>query len=344
MKRTKLLSLLVILGFFVVGAAFTVKAQKLSNKFKTWEISEGQSGGIAGMIKSYSLDSKGNLIERDGSIETTKKIDETSLQEIVKLLEELKLPRTRTRIVKGDRIYDGVYGDFTIRLDGKVYKVEGNSFYKEKQVVLSASQKKTLDKLKSKLAEIIRTATIETETDPSSKVDNAKTEQTESSIVIRDSTAPLDPAKQKMVFRYEYRNNARRFQDEGWYMDEQGRVYKFSYDRVPDSQNKNKFKLIFKVAPTLIAQISPEILTEKRKLLKAVEKGKYTERQAANDAGTGTVSAFFPNARTGEYREVKLTTRGDYEGNNSAAEADVLLKWFLAVVPDFRIMSKVGEL
>ncbi len=596
MKRTKSLSLLVILGFFVVGAAFTVKAQKLSNKFKTWEISEGRSGGIRGMTERYSLDSNGNLIKRQGSTETTQKIGETALLEIVKLLGELKLPGTRTGIVKGDGIYDGIYGGFTIRLDGKVYKVEGKSFYKETQVVLTASQKKTLDELKSKLTEIRRTAsvaetkpalpteisvqqtpppimtgkswtieiyrrncvydggdlpncygetifwrgkltrrgksfdfdavwrnektgeevrdkvtlidavrervvfrrdgeekeylgkllrggyrkespnfirgnegnwraTIESETadlsseskdnptnsqisqsnvpapteanplantnwfvesygtrdsrqqifskgntdqgDPASgfgtliefsgskfggriagcnilnydytvknstittksvsttvmacsveimkqereihaaletahsfRLDSEQLEifyNTDKVIFLRQvkPIAPLDPAKQKMVFRYEYWNYAREFQHKGWYVDEQGGVYKYIYERVLVPQKPSEIKFKFKVSPTLIAQITPEVLTEKRKLLKKIEKGKYRELQGANDAGTQTISAFIVDTKTGKLRELILVKKGDFVGINNAPETQKLIEWLFGAVPKF---------
>ena len=197
MKRTKILSLLLMLGFLAVGGTFTVKAQKLSNKFKVWEISEGRSGGRTGRIESSSIGSDGNLIKREGSLKTTKKIDEPDLREIVKLLTELKLPGTKTRIVKGKRIYDGVYGWFTITLDGKDYKLEGSSFYDEKQVALTAAQKKTLDKLKSKLAEIRRIVSS-TEINPLANtnwlVESYGTRDNRQQIVANMKTNEGDPA------------------------------------------------------------------------------------------------------------------------------------------------------
>ncbi|MEP6704509.1 MAG: hypothetical protein ABJB34_06870 [Acidobacteriota bacterium] len=158
MARKRILSLLVMLGFFVVGATFSGQAQNLSNKqIKTWTIYEGKGGGRAGKIDSYSIDSDGAFVDTKDSKETTKKIAASDLQELVKLLEGLKLRGTKMKIVKGDGIYDGVYGGLTITLDGKKYKIEGNSFYDEKQLVLMERQKQTLDRLNRKLAEI-RTA------------------------------------------------------------------------------------------------------------------------------------------------------------------------------------------
>lgn len=144
-----------MLGFFAVGGAFTGQAQKLSNKqIKTWTIYEGKGGGKAGRIDSYSIDGDGALAETKASKTTIRKIAPADLQQLVKLLRDLKLPWTKTKIVKGDGIYDGVYGGLMITFDGKKYKIEGNSFYAEKQLVLTEPQKQILDRLKQKLAEI----------------------------------------------------------------------------------------------------------------------------------------------------------------------------------------------
>ncbi len=147
--------------------------------------------------------------------------------------------------------------------------------------------------------------------------------------------APLDPAQQKMVFRYEYWNYARGFQHKGWYMDEQGGVYKYSYERVLDPQKPSEIKFKFKVSPTLIAQITPEVLAEKRELLKKVEKGKYRDLQGANDAGTRTISAFIADTKTGKFREIILVEKGDFEGINTAPETGELIEWLFGAVPKF---------
>lgn len=132
-----------MLGFFAVGGAFTCQAQELSTKqIKTWTIYEGKGGGRTGKIDSYSIDSDGAFVETKGSKTTTSKIATANLQELAKLLEGLKLPGTKTKLVKGDGIYDGVYGGLTITLGTKKYKIEGNSFYDEKQLVLLEAEKK----------------------------------------------------------------------------------------------------------------------------------------------------------------------------------------------------------
>ncbi len=166
------------------------------------------------------------------------------------------------------------------------------------------------------------------------KIRNNQTKPAKEKIV---ADAPLDPTRQAIIFRYEYSNNARIFQQQGWYMDKKGGVYKYSYERIFDSRDshKMKFHLKFKVRPTLIAQVSPDVLAEKVTLIKKITSGTYTEKRAANDAGTGTVSLFSADAATGEYREIKLVTHGDYEGKNNSTETEELLEWLDSVIPEY---------
>jgi len=149
MKRTK------ILGFLLIFIALGISvANAQDGKFKTWKITTSQSGGFAGINKTTSLDSDGNLYRVNKNQEDFTKIDESKLAEIGKLIKELKLPGTKQKTVKGRRIYDGIYNGFVITLDGKEYKVEGTSFDDAKYLALSRNQQATLEKLKAKLREI----------------------------------------------------------------------------------------------------------------------------------------------------------------------------------------------
>ena len=107
------------------------------------------------------MNSEGNLSERVGAQETTKKIDATVLSEIVKMLEELNLPGAKSKIVKGSKIWDGDMSGVFIRLDGKEFIINASLHDDQRQILLTATQKKTLDKLKSKLVEIWKTASSE---------------------------------------------------------------------------------------------------------------------------------------------------------------------------------------
>ena len=452
-----------MLGFFAVGGAFTGQAQKLSNKqIKTWTIYEGKGGGRAGKIDSYSIDSDGAFAETKGSKTTTSRIPAADLQELVKLLKDLKLPGTKTKIVKGDGIYDGVYGGLTITLDGKKYKIEGNSFYAEKQLVLLEGQKQTLDRLKRKLTEIraaqltgqssvrdeipmltdklwtliifrredvyeglgccpteikmtivwrgklarrgnssifdavwqnettgeevrdtveledsVRDSVVlrrdgdankflgtmfrgkyiesgmvpfldaankgeelpliwghteksdllwvvksRTEAEALSKIEATDTSQANPPTLRSNVTVPLDPAKEKMVFRYEngpYKPRNTR----SWYIDEQGNIYEYSYK----SDRKS-----FIIPPTLVGHVAPKILAAKRKLIERAAKGNLTFRRGPTDTGSSKTVAFLANIETGEYREIALSISGTAVGINNTPEAMELLKWLQQVV------------
>jgi hypothetical protein len=149
MKRT------IITGFLFI---FTLMAFSAANaqtsKFKTWKITFARSGGLAGISTGYTLDNEGNLNRTNKRQQNYAKIEEARITEIAKLINELKLPGTRLKTVKGLRIYDGIYSSFIITLDGKDYRVEGTSFDDAKYLALSKKQAATLEKLKQKLDEL----------------------------------------------------------------------------------------------------------------------------------------------------------------------------------------------
>jgi hypothetical protein len=151
MKGTKLFGFLFILTLTVFGFS-AVRAQ--TAKLKTWKIIQSQSGGFAGIQKSFTLDSEGNLTRKTKTGENFEKIEAAKTAEIARLVAELKLPGTKQKTVQGRRIYDGIYTGFVVTLDGKEYQVEGTSFGDAKYLALSKKQKATLEKLKAKLDEL----------------------------------------------------------------------------------------------------------------------------------------------------------------------------------------------
>ena len=146
MKRLKITGLIIILTIFGMTAA---SAQSV--KFKTWKITVSQSGGFAGINKSYTLDHEGNLNRVSKATSNFQKIDAAQVAEIGRLIRELKLPGTKLKTFKGKRIYDGIYTGLVIALDGREFKVEGTSFDDAQYLALSNRQKAVLEKLKAKL-------------------------------------------------------------------------------------------------------------------------------------------------------------------------------------------------
>ncbi len=151
MKLTKLLRFIFLMTILMIGFTATDAQTK---QCTTWKITVSQSGGFAGIMKSYTLDKEGNLNRINKDQRNFEKIDEARMAEIDKLVEELNLPRTKLKTVKGSRIYDGIYNSFVISLDGKDYKVAGNSFDDAQFTALSKKQTETLAKLKAKIDEL----------------------------------------------------------------------------------------------------------------------------------------------------------------------------------------------
>ncbi len=150
MKRTNILGFIFIITIMAFGFS-AVEAQ--TSKIKTWKITVSQSGGLAGIRKTFTLDNDGNLNRVNKDQQSFEKIEESRIGELGKLIKELNLPRTKLKTVKGIRIYDGIYSGLTINLNGKDYNVEGSSFDDAKFSALNAKQKVTLEKLKKQLAE-----------------------------------------------------------------------------------------------------------------------------------------------------------------------------------------------
>jgi hypothetical protein len=151
MKRTNILGFIFAITIIALGVS-AVAAQ--TSKIKTWKITVAQSGGFAGISKSYTLDSEGNLNRENKDQRNFEKIDASKVREIGKLVTELKLPATRLKTFKGSRIYDGIYASLTINLNGKDYRVEGTSFDDAKFLALTKKQKATLEILKQKLEDL----------------------------------------------------------------------------------------------------------------------------------------------------------------------------------------------
>ena len=141
-----------ILLIFVISGAIRAEAQTEAKE--NWQITVSQTGGFAGINKSYTLDSEGNLERLVKNRESREKIDDEKVREIGKLIEDLKLPGTKLKTVRGLKIYDGVYSNLTIRLNDREYRVAGTSFADAKYLALSKKQKATLEVLKQKLEEL----------------------------------------------------------------------------------------------------------------------------------------------------------------------------------------------
>jgi len=141
-----------VILFGISGIAQKTLTVRNTNALNTWAIHSSAILSLSEGGRTFSLDSAGNLQKRTKNIFESKKIVEPAeLQQIAKLVQKLNLPRTKSRTVKGKGLYDYSYSNLTIMLNGKSFIVEGSSFDDEEFLVLTATQRKTLDQLKRKL-------------------------------------------------------------------------------------------------------------------------------------------------------------------------------------------------
>lgn len=327
MNKNKIFGWTMVFGLLVFGG-FTADAQRTSSEnSEKWEIivtnfptlKEGQG---------FTISSRGNLstaATKDGgktSKRTSKVLKAEDVQRIGELLRKINLAQStsKTTVGKGDN--NPPYWSFSIAIGGKGYFVDGEYYSDMKITVLKGEQKAVYAELKAKLDEI---GVVFPKSDETASVNPLN--------LPLGISLPLIPTEQKMLFRFEYWKSGDVLQHKGWYMDESGKVYKYSYDLKKNPQNPNSYNLSFKMLPTLFAQAKPEELTKLRELLTKVERGKYTEKEVAYDKGTAEISAFLPDVETGKYREVRLASIGDVEGINDAPETEELIVFLKNIFP-----------
>lgn len=217
-----------------------------------------------------------------------------------------------------------------LRRDGEANKYLGNVF-RGKYVgsgtvpIFDGSDKREVPPLVSGRTEkpdLLWVVKTSTETDASSQIDT-QVDQTGRSTVSPDITAPLDPAKEKMLFRYEAgRYKARNTRS--WYIDERGDIFEYRY-----TSDRNGFI----TPPKLVGHVDPKILAVKRKLIERAAKGNLSLRPGPTDTATNKTVAFLASAETGEYTEIALSISGTAVGINNTPEAMQLLRWVQRVVP-----------
>lgn len=327
MNKNKIFVWMMILGFFVFGV-LSANAQKMSGEIrKNWKI----------IVTDYTKTPEGYdfIVNSDGTFDkietknngkvytlTTENLKEHDLQEIGYLIQKMNLTETTSEFAKGKADINYPFWGFVIKIGDIEYVVEGEFFLDKKIRILTNEQKTVYEHLKFKLSKIGVVFPKQIVLKPTVLVNL----QTNFSI-------PLSPAEQKMLFRFEYWKRGDVLQHKGWYMDESGKVYKYSYDLKKNPQNPNSYDFNFKMLPTLFVQAKPEELTKLRELLTKVERGKYTEKEVAYDKGTAEISAFLPDSETGKYREVRLASIGDIEGINDAPETEELIVFLKSIVP-----------
>jgi hypothetical protein len=129
--------------------------------------------------------------------------------------------------------------------------------------------------------------------------------------------APKPQPEPQKLFQSEFTNAAWGYQHEGWYINDDGKVYSFkNKGNSPEDGDEIEF----------VHTIDPIILEEKRSLIAAASQGPYSERiNTAFDAGSLVYSAFLGN------NEILLRETGDYTQENQSSSAIAILAWLLEI-------------
>jgi hypothetical protein len=135
----------------------------------------------------------------------------------------------------------------------------------------------------------------------------------------------------KPVFECYRINFAWGYINRGFYIDDNGGVFKYSNSEHSPSEDKDVKKLQDKYENKEIAgEVDKSVLTNMIKLVLPASKGKLIKRDSGvRDAGWEGCKAFMYDAHTQLYSIVELGTTGvsDMDTTNTASEASTLLMW-----------------
>lgn len=146
--------------------------------------------------------------------------------------------------------------------------------------------------------------------------------------------------QQKVLFEYHYINNAWGYRHHGFYVDNEGNVYSYDYDKSGErwrpqaKDDLTEQALLSKYAPAkkLIGTVTPKLLWEMFKLIDAASKGRYSnKRTTARDAGSAAYLAYSFDSNAMKYKPIELCVTGDITYRNTAGSAGVLCHWLSTV-------------
>ena len=142
------------------------------------------------------------------------------------------------------------------------------------------------------------------------------------------------PEDQPVYFEYHYINQAWGVADNGWLIDNEGKVW--GYDRPedyrwPDSTGHLTFEDLeynLAQADTLLLSFKCNELEKYTRLIRGAADGHLSEsRTRGADMGSACLSCYAYDQETGTYTYVLLSATGDWEQFNQSAEAEILVDW-----------------
>jgi hypothetical protein len=151
--------------------------------------------------------------------------------------------------------------------------------------------------------------------------------------------------KQKFLFEKSYTNFAWGYQHAGIYVDNQGKVYQYSYGAADKPWSPKQIEAIteqeleekYSHGKTLLGTIDPQVLFEKYQLIAQASKGRYSRHvQRGADQGSLGTSCYVYNEATGCYKEIDLQVSGDWSYENLSPAARKLANWLDSLKDSFK--------
>jgi hypothetical protein len=156
---------------------------------------------------------------------------------------------------------------------------------------------------------------------------------------------------QTVLFHISYENYAWGYQSEGWYIDDQGRVWRLStaLHWCPEVMNilqGSEDTLYYSAAEleqsytdardSLVAVVEADELREKYLLIGGAARGTYSPPvNAGADMGSLVIGCLAYDQEAERYRKVILSMTGDWEAINLASSATELDAWLRSVAQQF---------
>ncbi len=141
---------------------------------------------------------------------------------------------------------------------------------------------------------------------------------------------------QRIFCERSYTNFAWGFQHRGIYVDSEGDVFRYEYqrdDRVwspkqPDSPTEQELEDKYNHGRKAIGKVGPQELHEKYRLVEPASRGRLSKHvQRGADQGESVSRCYLLDAAAGRYKEVELKVAGDWSYENPAPSAKELTKW-----------------
>ena len=146
--------------------------------------------------------------------------------------------------------------------------------------------------------------------------------------------------KQKYLFECSRINFAWGYSYSGFHIDNQGKIYKFEYQRDdkhwapvnPKEITERELEEKYNHGKKLLGEIAPQELLEKFTLIETAKYGKQSSaKQTASDAGALVLACFDFDEVKGSYRVIELAVEGDRTYGNRSPAAKELSEWLTSL-------------